>query len=70
MIGLDTNVLARYYIDDSTDVEAKRQRPAAQRLLDSGQPLSVCKTVLIELEWLMRANYNMKPPRVASNGVL
>jgi hypothetical protein len=27
MIGLDTNVLARYYIDDNTDVEAKRQRP-------------------------------------------
>lgn len=62
MIGLDTNVLARYYIDDSTDVEAKRQRPAAQRLIDSGQPLSVCKTVIVELEWLMRANYNMKRP--------
>jgi predicted nucleic-acid-binding protein len=44
MIGLDTNVLARYYIDDSTDPEAKRQRPLAQRLIDSGQPLSVCKT--------------------------
>lgn len=62
MIGLDTNVLARYYIDDSTDVEAKRQRPAAQRLIDSGLPLSVCKTVIVELEWLMRANYNMKRP--------
>jgi predicted nucleic-acid-binding protein len=62
MIGLDTNVLARYYIDDSTDAEAKRQRPVAQRLIDSGQPLSVCKTVIIELEWLMRANYNMKSP--------
>ncbi|NGZ84484.1 type II toxin-antitoxin system VapC family toxin [Duganella aceris] len=56
MIGLDTNVLARYYIDDSTDAEAKRQRPAAQRLIDSGQPLSVCKTVIVELEWLMRAD--------------
>jgi predicted nucleic-acid-binding protein len=27
MIGLDTNFLARYYIDDTTDPEAKRQRP-------------------------------------------
>jgi len=62
MTGLDTNVLARYYIDDSTDVEAKRQRPVAQRLIDSGQPLSVCKTVIVELEWLMRAHYNMKNP--------
>jgi len=59
MIGLDTNVLARYYIDDSTDLEAKHQRPRAQRLIDSGQPLAVCKTVIVELEWIMRANYNL-----------
>lgn len=64
MIGLDTNVLARYYIDDRTDLEAKRQRPIAQRLIDSSQPLSVCKTVIIELEWLMRANYNLKRPAI------
>ncbi|MES2162462.1 MAG: type II toxin-antitoxin system VapC family toxin [Pseudomonadota bacterium] len=64
MIGLDTNVLARYYIDDSTDLEAKRQRPLAQRLIDSGQPLSVCKTVIVELEWIMRANYRLKRPMI------
>lgn len=62
MIGLDTNVLARYYIDDRVDVEAQRQRPIAQRLIDSGQPLSICKTVILELEWLMRANYNLQRP--------
>jgi hypothetical protein len=42
MIGLDTNVLARYYIDDHTDVEAQRQRLIAQHLIDSGQPLVIC----------------------------
>jgi predicted nucleic-acid-binding protein len=26
MIGLDTNVLARYYIEDDSDVEAQKQR--------------------------------------------
>jgi hypothetical protein len=39
MIGLDTNVLARYYIDDATDEEAARQREAAQRLIESGNAL-------------------------------
>ncbi|MCE2950138.1 MAG: type II toxin-antitoxin system VapC family toxin [bacterium] len=57
MIGLDTNVLARYYIEDATDVEAEPQREAARRLIESGQPLMVSKTVLLELEWLMRGYY-------------
>lgn len=61
MIGLDTNVLARYYIADRTDAEALRQRIAAQRLIDSGQPLMLCKTVLLELEWLMRGFYGFTP---------
>jgi len=42
MIGLDTDVLARYDVDDKTDAEAERQRAAAQRLIESGQPLMVC----------------------------
>jgi predicted nucleic-acid-binding protein len=37
MIGLDTNVLARYYIDDHADAQAQRQRLAARRLVESGQ---------------------------------
>lgn len=34
MIGLDTNVLARYYVVDQSDVEAVRQRPLAQNLIE------------------------------------
>ena len=59
MTGLDTNILARYYIYDATDAEALRHRPFAQALIDSAQPLSVCKTVIIELEWLMRRHYKI-----------
>lgn len=36
MIGLDTNVQARYYIQDEGDAEAKKQREAARRLMESG----------------------------------
>ncbi|WGG51552.1 type II toxin-antitoxin system VapC family toxin [Rugamonas sp. DEMB1] len=57
MIGLDTNILARYYIEDRSDAEAERQRIAACRLMESGQTLMVCKTVILELEWLMRGYY-------------
>jgi predicted nucleic-acid-binding protein len=66
MIGLDTNVLARYYIDDEADSEAQRQRLAARRLIESGQPLMVSKSVVLELEWVMRGYYGFDPAEVAS----
>ena len=66
MIGLDTNVLARYYIDDDADAQAQRQRLAARRLIESGQPLMVCKSVVFELEWVMRGYYNFAPAEVVS----
>ena len=65
MIGLDTNVLARYYIDDEADAEAQRQRLAARRLIESGQPLMVSKSVVLELEWVMRGYYGFAPGEVA-----
>jgi predicted nucleic-acid-binding protein len=59
MIGLDTNILARYYISDESDAEAGRQHRAAARLIDSGEPLLVCKTVVLEFEWVMRGYYGL-----------
>jgi predicted nucleic-acid-binding protein len=66
MIGLDTNVLARYYVEDTADAEAQQQRLAARRLIESGRPLMVCKTVILELEWVMRGYYGFAPSQVAS----
>jgi predicted nucleic-acid-binding protein len=66
MIGLDTNVLARYYINDQADSEAQRQRTAARRLIESGQPLMVSKSVILELEWVMRGYYGFAQAEVAS----
>ncbi len=58
MIGLDTNVLARYYLaGHDADAATARQQQAARRLLEGGQPLHVAKTVLLELEWVMRGGY-------------
>lgn len=64
MIGLDTNVLARYYVDDRGDASAQRQRVLARRLIESGQPLMVAKTVVLELEWVLRGFYAFEPADV------
>lgn len=65
MIGLDTNVLARYYIQDEGDAEAAKQREAARRLMESGKPLMICKSVLLELEWVMRGYYQFSKAEIA-----
>ncbi|MBK6999089.1 MAG: type II toxin-antitoxin system VapC family toxin [Rhodoferax sp.] len=57
MIALDTNVLARFYVDDPADPEAALQRPIAHRLLTQARPVFVPLTVVLELEWVLRAFY-------------
>lgn len=57
MIALDTNILARFYVDDPTDPEAARQRPIARRVLAESPRLFVPLTVILELEWVLRAFY-------------
>ena len=66
MIGLDTNVLARYYVDDAADKEATRQRMAAKRLVESGRALMVATTVLLEFEWVLRGYYEFSRKQIAS----
>ena len=57
MRALDTNVLARFFIDDSDDAQAAKQRPAAVAALRERSFVSV--TVLLELEWVMRDFYEL-----------
>ncbi len=57
MIALDTNILARFYVDDPADPEAAKQRPIAHRLLTESPQVFVPLTVILELEWVLRAFY-------------
>ena len=57
MKALDTNVLARFFIDDADDAQAALQRPAAMAALADRSFVSV--TVLLELEWVMRGFYEL-----------
>lgn len=59
MKSLDTNVLARFFIDDPDDEQAAKQRPAAAVAL--AERCFVCVTVLLELEWVMRGFYGLPP---------
>lgn len=63
MIALDTNVLARFYVDDPDDPEAVRQRPAARKAIEEAVAIFVPLTVVLELEWVMRAFYSFAPPQ-------
>ena len=55
MRALDTNVLARFFIDDADDAQAVRQRRAAVAVMSERSFVSV--TVLLEFEWVMRGFY-------------
>jgi predicted nucleic-acid-binding protein len=63
MKALDTNVLARFFINDPDDAEAIRQRPAAVAALSVRSFVSV--TVLLEFEWVMRGFYDFAPSEIA-----
>ena len=55
MRSIDTNVLARFFVDDADDAQVAKQRPAAVAALSERCFVSV--TVLLELEWVMRGFY-------------
>lgn len=60
MIGIDTNILARFYVDDPNDPEAVKQRPIARRILTESEQIFVPLTVILELEWVLRAFYRFE----------
>ena len=65
MIGLDTNVLARYFVAEAdADLDTETQRQAARQLIESGQLLFLPKTVALELEWVLRGYYGFVAPQV------
>ena len=67
LTALDTNVLARYYVQaEQADAATTAQCAQARALLESGKPLFVATTVALELEWVLRGFYKLKPKTVAA----
>ena len=63
MIALDTNVLARFYIEER-DAQARKQHIATKRVM-SQPALFVPRTVVLELEWVMRGGYGYAREEIA-----
>ncbi len=57
MKAVDTNVLARFFIDDADDAQAILQKPLALKVMSSKVFVSI--TVVLELEWVMRGFYQL-----------
>lgn len=57
MNAVDTNVLARFFINDEDDSEAAKQRPAAIAALSGAVFVPV--SVILEFEWVMRGFYEL-----------
>ena len=66
MIAVDTNILARYYIDDPSDREAAVQSSRAQRVMLDSAAIFVPSTVVLELEWVMRGFCRLGPESFCS----
>jgi predicted nucleic-acid-binding protein len=64
MIALDTSILARFYVDDPGNPEAAKQRPVAYDIIAKSSSLFVPLTVILELEWVLRAFYRFDAAQV------
>jgi len=58
MIAIDTNVVVRYLVADDTE-----QFGRAAGLIE-GRPVFVCTTVILEVEWVLRAIYRLDRPAI------
>ena len=66
MKAVDTNILARFFIDDTDDAEAALQKPLAIKAMS--QSVFVSLPVVLELEWVMCGFYQL--PRESVSQVL
>ncbi len=57
MNAVDTNILARFFINDEEDHEAAKQRPAA--IAAFSDKVFVPMSVILEFEWVMRGFYDL-----------
>ncbi len=59
MIAADTNILVRYLTNDDP-IQAK----LALEILSKPEEIFITKTVLLEMEWVLRSVYEFKPPEI------
>lgn len=61
MIAVDTNILLRWIVKSEADAA---EHGIAFEFMESHRDLFVSQSVLLELEWVLRGRYKLKPPEV------
>ena len=63
MLGLDTNVLARFLVRDDI-AQYERVRKLIKGEVDRGKQVFVSLMVLLELEWVLRSRYGLSKAEI------
>ncbi len=63
MLGVDTNVLVRYLVNDEPS-QFERARRLIRRAAVSGEPVLVSLLVLMETEWVLRSRYELPKAQI------
>jgi len=63
MIGLDTNVLVRYFTQDDPE-QTRKANAVIERTVAAGEFCSISCIVLCELMWVLRGAYGYEKPEV------
>ncbi len=58
MLGLDTNVLVRYLVQDD-QAQYEKARRLIRREAARGEPIFISLLVLLEIEWVLRSRYGL-----------
>ena len=65
MIGLDTNILVRYIVQDDARQSAAAERVIEDALRDNEQ-LYICLVVLCEFVWVLSSGYDQAKPQIVA----
>jgi predicted nucleic-acid-binding protein len=66
MIGLDTNVLLRYLVQDDA-VQSPRATEIITRRLTEEEPGFVCLVTILEMVWVLKSLYKRSPQQIADD---
>jgi predicted nucleic-acid-binding protein len=64
MIGVDTNVLVRYIVEDDA-AQTKRADALFRRALAKGEAIFISEVVLCELVWVLESAYHVHRAEIA-----
>ncbi|HEY6488629.1 MAG: type II toxin-antitoxin system VapC family toxin [Terracidiphilus sp.] len=66
MIGLDTNVVLRYLVQDDP-VQSPRATEIIRRRLSEGEPGFVSLVTILEVVWVLKSLYKRSPQEIAND---